>query len=302
MKLKRYKWIAVVAIVVAVVGGWIVWQRNRELRYEGKTIRQWIAVAKGSQRTGTNSLASFTTIRSHKEVLRMLDALGTNAASPLIQILDDGDSMVTSIKATIAASKWAPASIKSAASAGLTDSLETLSMTGQAISYLGSNAVHLIPELERIICDGKKPLAAYIANGTMGSLGVQALPALRRSLTNAPASRRQLVQVPIQRIYREAMKSENARDREDAALALIEYPRPPFQIIQIFLDMLKDPDPRRQNQSLNALAVHLPTMAPSLIAGYRAVEKLTNSEDAEVRRAATELLRKLPEPDPSKKP
>jgi HEAT repeat protein len=98
------------------------------------------------------------------------------------------------------------------------------------------------------------------------------------------------------------MKSENARDREDAALGLSEHPRPSFEIISVLLDMLKDPDPRRQKQSLDALATHLPTMAPSLIAGYRAVQKLTNSEDAEVRRAATELLRKLPEPDPSKKP
>jgi len=302
MKLKRYKWIAVVAIVFAVGGGWTVWQRSKEPRYEGKTVRQWIATVQSGERLGTNTQGRFTSINSHKDFRRMLDALDTNAASQLIQILDDGDSIMTDLKAVIVRSKWVPGSLKAAASTGLSDSLETLSITGQAISYLGSNAVHLIPELERIVCDDKKPLAAYIANGTFGSLGVQALPALRRSLTNAPASRRQLVQVPIQRIYRDAMKSENARDREDAALGLSEHPRPSFEIISVLLDMLKDQDPRRQNQSLNALTAHLPTLAPSLVAGYRAVEKLTNSEDAEVRRAATELLRKLPEPDPSKKP
>jgi len=311
MKQKRYKWIALVTIVVAVGGGWTVWQRSKEPRYEGKTVRQWIATAKGSESAGTNSQGRFMTIKgqkgfpsisAQKELQRMLDALGTNAAPVLIQILDEGDSLMTDLKGMIARSKWVMDSIKSAASSSLADSFETMMIASYAIRYLGSNAFHVIPDLERIICDSGKPSAAGVSTRPLISFGIQSLPALRRSLTNAPVSRQQMVRSAILNVLSEALQSDDARVREDAALALIEYPRAPFQIIQVFLDMLKDPDPRRQKQSLDALATHLPTMAPSLIVGYRAVEKLTNSEDAEIRRIASELLRKLPEPDPSKKP
>lgn len=303
MKQKRYKWIAVVAIVVAVGGGWTVWQRNSQPRYDGKTVRQWVEIGRPTKTFYTNSQGvSYTTDYKRKELHRALDTMGSNAGPSLIQILDAGDSPMTSLKAMIARSKWVTDSIKSAAASSLGDSLETLMTASHAIRYLGSNAFHVIPDLERIICDNRRPNAAFASAGAMRSLGIHALPALRRSLTNAPVARQQMVRLTIQNIYTDALKSDDARVRADAALALSEDPRPPFEIIRGLLDVLDDPGPRRQIQSLNALAVHLPTMAPSLIAGYRAVEKLTNSEDAEVRRAATELLRKLPEPDPSKKP
>ena len=305
MKLDRNKGIAVLAAAVAAVGILLFWQRSKEPRYEGKTVRQWIAAAKGSKSAGTNSqgrFMGFTSIRSNKELQRMLDALGTNAAPLLIQILDDGDSSMTDLKRMIARSTWVTDSIRSAASSSLADSFETMLIASYAIRYLGSNAFHVIPDLERIICDSGKPSAAGVSTSSLISLGIQALPALRRSLTNAPASWQQMVRSAILNVLSEALQSDDTRVREEAALALSEHARPPFEIIGVFLGMLKDPDPRRQCQSLNALAVHLPTMAPSLLFGYRAIENLTNSEDAEVRRTATELLRKLPEPDPSKKP
>jgi hypothetical protein len=64
-----------------------------------------------------------------------------------------------------------------------------------------------------------------------------------------------MVSITIQNIYRAALQSYDARDREEAALGLSEYPRPPFDIIFVLLDILKSPDPKRQKQ--NAMIVAL---------------------------------------------
>lgn len=302
MNLVRHKWIAVLAIVVMAVGVLWFWQRSRKLRYQGKTVRQWLAIAKPDKSRSTNGQVSFTGISGHKELQRMLDALGSNAAPSLIKILDEGDSTMTGLKTAVARSKQAPAFIKSAASADLMDLHHSLVIAADAIRYLGSNAVQVIPDLERITCDPEKMMASYSAASALSGFGFQALPALRRSLTNAPSARRQMVSITIQNIYREALKSGDARDRGEAALGLSEYPRPPFEIIFVLLDMLKSPDPKRQKQSLNALAVQLPTTAPLLVVAREAVTNAAASEDPEICRLANGILADLRRIDSKQKP
>jgi len=303
MKLSRDKWIVVIAFAIATGGALWLSQRSKEPRYQGKTVRQWIKIARPCKTYYTNSQGVFYTADyNHKELLRMLDTMGSNAGPSLIQILDEGDSLMIDLKRMIARSKWATDSMKSAASAGLGDSLETLMITSHTIRYLGSNAVQLIPDLERITCDSRKPSAAFAAAGALKGFGFQALPALHRSLTNAPSARQPMVSGMIQNIYREALRSDDARNREDAALALSEYPKPPFEIISVLLDILESPDPNRQKQSLNALAIHLPTMAPLLVAARKAVTRMAASEDPEIRRLANKILADLRHHESKQKP
>jgi hypothetical protein len=304
MNVMRQKWIVVLIVVVMTVGALWFWQRKNEPRYQGKTVSQWLAIAKPDKSRGTNGQLSFifTGISGHREIQRMLDALGSNAAPSLIKILDDGDSTMAKLKTAVVQSKWAPVSIKSAASADLIDLHGSLAIAGDAIRYLGSNAVHIAPDLERIICDPENMRGAHSAAGALAGFGLQALPALRRSLTNAPPSRQQVIHVVIQGIYREALKSSDARDREAAALGLSVYPRPPFEMIFVLLDMLKSPDPKRQRQSLAALAIHLPTVAPSLVVAREAVTKAAASDDPEIRRLANEILVNLIRLDSEGKP
>jgi hypothetical protein len=305
MNALRHKWVAVLAIAVVAVGVLRFWQRSREPRYKGKTVRLWLAMAKPEKSHSTNgqvSFTGFTGISGHRELQRMLDALGSNAAPSLIKIMDDGDSTMTGLKTAVARSKWDPVFIKSAASADLMDLHHSLSIAADAIRYLGSNAVHIAPDLERITCDPEKMMASYSAASALAGFGLQALPALRRSLTNAPSVRRQMISGIIQNIYREALRSYDAREREAAALGLSEYPRPPFEMIFVLLDILKSPDPDRQKQSLKALAIHLPTVAPFLVVAREAITNAAASEDSEIRRLANGILADLRPIDSKQKP
>lgn len=294
MKLDRHKWIGLFAI--AVVAGGTLWfcQGSKEPRYQGKTVRQWVNVTRPNKTFHTNGQrVSVFVDYNQKEILRMLDALGSNAAPALIQVLDHADSRLTKFKTTVARTKWVPASIRSATSASLMESLETPQIASHGIRYLGPRATAVIPDLERIIGAPDKPMAAFPACNALDGFSTQALPVLRRLLTNAPLARRQMVQTVIQRIYRQALRSENASDREEAALALSEYSRPPTEIIHVLLDILESPDPKRQKQSLDALAIHLPTMAPVLIAARDALAKAAASSDPGIRQQANKILADL---------
>ena len=302
MKLGRHKWIIVLAIAVVAVGALWLWQRSKEPRYQGRTVRQWIEIVRPTKTYHTNVENIYSSVDFHeKELVQMLNALGTNAAPALIQILDEADSTMTKLKAAVTRSKLVPDSVKSAASEDLSERFAA-SQIAYGIRILGSNATPVIPDLERIICDPDKPLAASSAYQALSALGAPALPALHRLLTNAPSALRPWIHATIQNIYRNSLNSENAREREEAALALSEYSRPPFEIIQVLLDMLESPDPKRQKQSLDALAVHLPTMDPVLIAARDALAKATASSDPSVRQQANTILANLGRMDSKQKP
>jgi len=302
MNVQRHKWITVLAIAVVAAGALWLWQRSKEPRYQGRTVRQWIKIVRPTKTYHTNVENIYSSVDYHeKELVQMLNALGTNAAPALIQILDEADSTMTKLKAAVTRTKWVPNSVKSALEADLSERWVSSQIT-HGLRYFGSNAIPVIPDLERIICDPEKPRAASSACYALCALGAPALPALHRQLTNAPSSLRPWIHATIQTIYRNSLNSKNVREREEAALALSKYSRPPFEIIPVLLDMLESPDPKRQKQSLDALAVHLPTMAPLLVAAREAVTKMAASEDPETRRLANKILADLRHHDSKQKP
>ncbi len=123
-----------------------------------------------------------------------------------------------------------------------------------------------------------------------------ALPALQRSVTNAPESRKASIEQAIVATHRMGIKSPDPKLRESSLLALAETPYATFELMFPLVELLDSPNLETRRRALNGLAQHLPTVAPSLVIAYRAVEKQAAADDSEIRRVATERLAKLNAP------
>lgn len=269
----------------------------------GKTLAGWIDAAQPTLFTNSNGqTAQYLSLHNQKELQGALRAMGSNAVPALIAILDHADSVLTDAKLKILRTPQLPQTLKAKFSGDMYDTHQELSFVTEALRFLGTDAVHAIPDLERIICDPNRTIAPMFATTALGNLGFVATPALQRCLTNAPTALRGLVQRTITQLYQSDLKSVNREARTAAALALADTPRPPFEIIVPLVELLDSPLPVTRRRALNCLAQHLPTLAPSLVVAYRAVEKQTTSDDPAMRRVATDLLARLSPPPPEKKP
>ena len=221
---------------------------------------------------------------------------------PLVAQLDEEDSLINRWRREAIRSGRVPARMKAIFKASLARIQRRTSLATTAFMYLGTNATHAIPELEAIVCDPDGNSASVHAIRILQLLGQPALPALRRSVNNTPDKRKGSIERAIVAIHRDGCKSKDPRIREESVLALGESPYATFDTIFPLVELLGSTHLETRRRALNALARHLPTLGPSLIVAYRAVEKQTDSDDPEMRRVATELLAKLTPPPPGMKP
>lgn len=269
----------------------------------GKTVGEWIKTARPTVVTNSaGQREEYVSFRSQKELQAALRELGSNAVPTLIAILDHSESLITDAKAKTVRSPRAPQSLKTRFAADLNTTHQELSFVREALGFIGHDALNAIPDLERILCDPNRTVTPWYAASALAELGINAAPVLERCLTNAPSDRHYFIESAITRLYRKELTSSDLNARSVSAFALANARKPPFEIIVPLVELLDSPDREKRRRALNCLAQHLPTLAPSLVVAYRAVEKQTTSDDPEMRRVATELLAELSPPPPEKKP
>lgn len=303
MKSRRRTYLYWAIALTIVVGAALAWQRYSQPRFQGKTMAEWLdETPKQKVTMKWGSYVELDLISRHTEFNNLLQDLGTNALPPLIALLDEGDSSVNQWMLSAIRSVRLPAPLKARFTSSLARSTRRQSIAASAIQYMGTNALHAIPLLEEIIRDPNRQGASIDAVWILQSMGSQALPALQRSVTNAPESRKASIEQAIVAIRRMGIKSADPKLRESSVLALAETPYATFETMFPLVELLDNPNPDTRRRALYALAEHLPTVAPSLVLAYRAIEKQTTSDDPEMRRVATQLLAKLNPPPPEKKP
>ena len=283
MKRHRYIWISLAVAATAVAISFILWPSEKEPRYQGKTVEEWLSSLKG------NSFAD-----SQSEISALLTELGSNAVPSLIRILDQNKTPTKNWFATNALqAEWMPGFIHSIAA----KHLDTLPYwAGHALGHLGTNAAIAIPDLERIICDPEKERGWEFSAVALGNIGPTALPALQRCLTNAPSGRQRVLTYITLLTLKRALQSNDHRVREDSALGLTELSKPPFELIPILAEIVEGDDMERSKRALRALGRWMPELAPNYMPARDAIEKAARCDDIDTRRLATEVLAKLPYP------
>ena len=235
-------------------------------------------------------------ISNHTEFADLLERLGTNALPHLIALLDERESTGDRWMVSAVRSGRLPPAVKARFTSSLDQSARRRTLAVTAIQHMGTNARHGIPLLEEIIRDPSRHGASIHAVSILKFMGPPALPALQRSVTNAPENRKASVEQAIVAIHRMGIKSPDPKIRESSLLALAETPYATFEMMIPLAELLESPNPDTRRRALNGLAEHLPIVAPSLVIAYRAVEKQADDDDSEIRRVATELLAKLNAP------
>ncbi len=281
----------------------VVWNFSSQPRFEGKTMAEWLNETPRQKITlRAGMTVEVDLISSHTEFTDLLQHLGTNALSPLIALLDEGDSSVNQWMLSAIRSGRLPAPVKARFTSSLARSTRRQSLAASAIQHMGTNALHAIPLLEEIISEPSRHSASVHAISILKFMGPPALPALQRSVTNAPESRKASIEQAIVAIHRMGIKSADPKLRESSVLALAETPYATFETMFPLVELLDNPNPDTRRRALYGLAEHLPTVAPSLVLAYRAVEKQTTADDPEMRRVAKQLLATLNPPPPEKNP
>jgi hypothetical protein len=275
MKLERYKWVSVVAIAVASVGILIFWQRSREPRYEGKTVRQWIETIDNPLNVETNQW-----IRS------MMDALGTNAIPPLVDMIGDDDGLVGRVYGKIASSASTPNQIRTVAQNQLNKERMPRFAAAMVIPLARSNATLAIPQLEHIASDTNNDFGFQLALQALSGIGRPSVPALNRLLTNYPNQITGFARAVPRIVWRQWLQRGDLARREEAALALIEFNAADYQIIPVLDDMCGSRDPARREAALRGLA----TLMPEFVTARDAVKKAAESGDETTRRMARDIL------------
>ena len=269
----------------------------------GKTLREWIEGAQPTSFTnGVGQQWQAFSLHNQKELQGALRMLGTNSIPTLIAILDQTDSVVAGAKLKATKTPLVPQSLKAKFIGDLQASHNRLSLIAETFGFLGDDALPAIEDLERISCAPNRTIASSYATMALGLFNSGGVPALQRCLTNAPSDRHFFIQRTLEQRYRADLRSVRAEVRIAAALALATTPKPPFEIIVPLAEILENSDLENRRRALDGMARHLPTLAPSLVVAYRAVEKQTTADDPEIRRVATELLAKLHPPPPEKNP
>lgn len=293
MKSRRQTYLYWVIALTIVVGAALAWQRYSQPRFQGKTMAEWLDQTPPTSLPMTGPVALF---RDHTEFTDLLQRLGTNALQPLIALLDEGDSTSDHWMSATIRSGYLPTAVNARFKSSLDQSARRRTLAASAIQHLGTNALTAIPFLEEIIRDPSRHSASVHAISILTFMGPPALPALQRSVTNAPENRKASVEQAIVAIHRTGIKSPYAKIRESSLLALAETPYATFEMMIPLAELLDSPNPDTRRRALHGLAEHLPIVAPSLLVAYRAVERQTSAKDPEMRRVATELLAKLNAP------
>lgn len=303
MKSRRQTLFLWAIALTTLVSGAMVWHRYSQPRFHGKTMAEWLdETPRQKITTRVGMTVELDLIANHTEFTSLLQNLGTNALSPLIALLDEGDSSVEHWMRSAIRSGRLPSVVKARFTSSLDRSTRRRSLAASAFQMMGTNALHAIPTLEKIIRDPNHQGASVDAISILKFVGRPALPALQRSVTNAPESRRASVEGAIIAIYRMGIKSTDPVLRESSLLDLSETPYATFETMFPLIELLDSPVLETRRRALNGLGRHLPTVGPSLIIAYHAVEKQTAADDPEMRRVATALLAKLNPPPPGMKP
>lgn len=269
----------------------------------GKTLVEWIDEAQPTSSTNSaGQRVQYLSLHNQKELQGALRSFGSNAVPALIAILDQSESVITDAKLKTLRSPRVPQSLKAKFASDLSATHQELGFIREALGFLGNDALHAIPDLERILCEPGRTLTPHYAASALAELGITAAPVLERCRTNAPADRQYFIESAINRLYRKELGSSDPEARTVSVLALANTRKPPFEVVFPLVELLDSPDLETRRRALAALARHLPTLAPSLIVAYRAVEKQTTADDPEIRRVAAELLTKLNRPPPGMKP
>jgi hypothetical protein len=277
--------------------------RSKEPRYMGKTLVEWIEEAQPTSSTNSaGQRVQYLSLHNQKELQGALRMLGSNAVPTLIAILDHSESVIADAKLKTLRSPRAPQSLKAKFAADLNTTHQELGFVSEALRFLGKDLLPAIPDLERILCEPGRTMSPRYAASALAELGITAAPVLERCRTNAPADRLYFIESSINRLYQKELSSSDPNARTTSVFALVNTRKPPFEIVFPLVELLDSPHLETRRRALNGLSRHLPTLAPSLIVTYHAIERQTTSDDPEMRRVATELLAKLNPPPPGMKP
>ncbi|MBK8000764.1 MAG: HEAT repeat domain-containing protein [Verrucomicrobia bacterium] len=287
---------AILLIATSLLAGFVcalTWFfHSREQRYMEKMVVEWIE----------DTHSTYSTLADRKELQGALKTLGSNAVPTLIAILDHSETAVHRAKMKGLENSRLPQSLRDNFSEEFRVTHNRLNRVVQAFKFLGNDALHAIPELERIVCEPNRSKTSSAAARALECFGIAAMPALVRCRTNAPVEYQSSIQASIYRVYRSELNSSKPEARTAATLELARSPEPPSEIIPALVELLESPQLEMRRRALDALSQHLPNFGPLAGAAYPAVEKQTTSDDPEIRRVAAELLAKYKLAPPGMKP
>lgn len=300
---KRTTLLIAVSLLAAVACAVMWFSRSTDPRYMGKTLVEWIEQTQpASTARSAGQREQYQSFEDQKELQGALRMLGSNAVPILIAILDRSETTVHRAKMKALDTSQLPQPLIDNFSEEFRSTHNGLNRVVQAFKFLGNDALHAIPNLERIVCEPNRSKTSSAAARALECFGVAAIPALERCRTNAPVEYQPTIQASIIRVYRSELNSTDPEARTRATLLLANSPKPPFEIVTPLVELLDSPQLEMRRRALNALAQHLPDFGPLAGVAYPAVEKQTTSDDPEIRRVAAELLARYKLPVAEMKP
>jgi hypothetical protein len=283
MSKRSYLWSGATLAMLVLLVSLMVSNRSAEPRYKGKTVTQWM--------TG---LQPGEDVKKNRAIRLMLAELGSNAVPPLIAVLNAGENFSSRLARKAFLTSVVPLPVKALASTNLVKSFWRLAHAGAALQILGQKAAAVIPDLERIVCDPQNKIAGFAAMSSFEAIGPQAIPALVRSLTNAPSERIPWILNTLQNIGGSAsleqaapilpglLHNSDPQCRKSAALALSTIKPPLHEVVPILVEMCASANQRERITAINALERFI-TIDPAARATF---VELTRSKDTKTSRMA----------------
>jgi len=273
MKSRCYIWIALALGLIAFV---ILIFRHRfdEPRYEGKRISQWLEEA--------NSWDNFNMTPGARVILKQL---GSNAVPPLLKKLSEGESLWCKLLLR-ASGKSIPAPIRGFAARQLERKYLHIQRASIALQVIGPQASAAVPQLEQAVCDPDTHLGWYPAAAVLGSIEMQGLLALERSLTNAPVIRQAAIQSFIRSACLDNLRSGDLALRHKSALYFSDQTPAPLDVVSVLVDMIDTRKPEQTEIALKALG----RLFPQYLTARDALRDAAKHDDKRIKEMANDIL------------
>ena len=315
MALKARLWFGVLGLIALglLIAIYLYYHEPRSRLYNGKTIKAW-----------SMQLQSPTPV-AREEARNVFISLGSNAVSPLCELLAAKDSRIRKFIWAKAGVLPRPVRVKVMKRLRVPDADATHQAAAQAAALIGPDAAETVPLL-LVVLEKNSGDSAWAAGAALGHMGAAALPGLAKLTLHTNEAVRQAATmglgmlgtnaVPAISELLDRMSDTNRTIRSVAEQSVAEVGLPATDALLStvkgetgirqqnaarllgiihasrkrsegpLLQMLKDPDPKSQQAALDALGA-LHASSPETIA---AMIEMLKAPDRNVRLAAAHAL------------